>query len=118
MDLEKLVKQAQSGDKTAESVLFSNLRDRFYLFIRLRVVNIQDREEIVQNVMTIIYKKYRDIKFEVGFLPWAYKVMENKLYDYFRGRKTLMQSSTIEYSDSFEAKSIIGLSFWQTFMQL
>ena len=110
MDLEKLARLAQSGNKNAESDLFGKLRDRFYLFIRLRVMNEQDREEILQNVMTVIFEKYRDIKFEVGFLPWAYKVMENKLYDFLRSEKVLKRVSSVEYIDVYQAEDMTGLS--------
>lgn len=87
MNIESLVESARAGDKEAESVLFANLRVRFSHFVRLRVRDNQDREEIIQDVLMQIFSKYRDVTFEVGFVPWAYKVLEHKIYDFLRSQK-------------------------------
>lgn len=88
MDINSLVKKAQSGDKIAEDALFQELRDRFCFFLRHRITNEADREEIVQDVLTKIFEKYREIEFEIGIAPWAYKILENKIFDYLRGKKS------------------------------
>ena len=41
-------------------------------------------EEIVQDSLAVISEKYRQIEIEISFSAWAYRVLENKILEYYR----------------------------------
>jgi RNA polymerase sigma-70 factor (ECF subfamily) len=84
MTIDLLFRKASEGDETSEQELFRYLTDRFRLFAQLRIRNRSDSEDIVQNALLTIAAKYKDIDFHRSFTGWAYKVLENKIGDYFK----------------------------------
>ena len=74
--INELYSRAVKGDKEAENLLFATLTARFRLFVQLRQSKIIDTEDIVQNAITVIYEKYRDIEITASFTGWAYKVLQ------------------------------------------
>jgi RNA polymerase sigma factor (sigma-70 family) len=55
------------------------LSARFRLFLRQRLKERSDIEEVAQEALKTIFEKYRQIDFQTSFLGWAYKVLNNKL---------------------------------------
>lgn len=88
MNIEKLYKSAISGGKIEENLLFSNLTEIFGLFLRHRVRNADDCQEIIQDVLMSIAGKYREMEFHTGFSAWAYSVLKYRLVDYYRTKVT------------------------------
>jgi RNA polymerase sigma-70 factor (ECF subfamily) len=87
MNVNDLHERTQTEDKAAEEELFKVLSARFHLFIRQKVLNKQDVEEIVQNALTAILENYKGISFKVSFAAWAQRILENKLTDYYRSKR-------------------------------
>ena len=58
-DINTLYQQASAGDSTAAEQLFCLLGVSYRMFVRHRVMNSQDCEEIVQDALTTIAEKYR-----------------------------------------------------------
>ena len=99
MSIDSLYRAALDGDEASERELFRYLTDRFRLFAQLKTRNQQDSEDIVQNALMTIAKRYRNIDFQVSFASWSYKVLSNKMLDYFktqRGRERNLQSASLE----------------------
>ena len=67
MNINNLYDRANSGDKSAREQLFSKLYESFNLFVKQRIWNKEDCEEIVQEALMTINKKYEKIKFEKSF---------------------------------------------------
>ncbi len=88
LDINTLYQTAQAGDQQAEEQLFAALTDSFRLFAQQRVLNTEDAQEVIQDALTIISLKYRDIQFTKSFAAWAYKVLRNKLSEYYRAKGT------------------------------
>lgn len=86
-DINTLYQQVAAGDSTASEQLFCLLRVSFRMFVRHRVMNRQDCEEIVQDALTTIVEKYRAVEIESSFAGWAYKVLNNKVLDYYKFKK-------------------------------
>lgn len=84
MTIDLLHKKASEGDSASEQELFRYLSDRFRLLVQLKIRNTADSEDIVQNTLLTIANKYKDIDFRTSFAGWAYKVLENKIGDYFK----------------------------------
>ena len=84
--IDSLYESASDGNKKSEEELFRYMTDRFRFFVRRRVGDIKDAEDIVQNALIAIAEKYRSIDYQTSFASWAYKVLEYKTLDYFRSR--------------------------------
>jgi RNA polymerase sigma factor (sigma-70 family) len=88
MSINNLFSLAREGGEAEREQLFDLLRESFCLVAQLRVWNRDDSEEIVQEAMATVAAKYRDLDFKGSFAAWARKVLENKIGDYYRKRKT------------------------------
>jgi RNA polymerase sigma-70 factor (ECF subfamily) len=84
MNLTELHKRACAGNRIAEKQLFQHLKLSFELFLQHKVGNTQDIEDIVQNALLVISRKYREIRIESSFAAWANRVLHNKLLEYFK----------------------------------
>jgi RNA polymerase sigma factor (sigma-70 family) len=99
-DVNSLYALALSGDATAAEQLFHVLGVSFRMFVRHRVLNRQDCEEIVQDSLATIVEKYRGVQIESSFSGWAYKVLSNKILDFYKykgvraGKILLLDEST------------------------
>jgi RNA polymerase sigma factor (sigma-70 family) len=82
-----LYNKALNNDKKAVNELFDYLSVSFRLFLQSRNLDRYDIEDIIQTVMLTISQKYRDLTSPYNFSSWAYKVLMNKLYDYYKSRK-------------------------------
>jgi RNA polymerase sigma-70 factor (ECF subfamily) len=87
VDINKLYHEAANGDRKAEEVLFRELTERFHLFLQQRLMDGQAREDLVQDTLLTISQKYQGLEIRSSFAAWAYRVMENKLRDYYRLRR-------------------------------
>ena len=87
VNLNILEKSARSGNLTAEADLFRRLSESFRLFVRQKIRNPQDREEVVQEALATIARKYRKEQFETSFAAWAYRILEFKVMNHYRSVK-------------------------------
>lgn len=99
MDLNKLYLLAKNEDSSAEVDFFETLSARFRLFVRRRIRNQEDGEEIVQNALMAINSEYRTIDIEVSFSAWAYKVLNNRIKAYLK-TKARSARRTVSMTDS------------------
>jgi len=86
--IHQLYEEARTGDTAAEERLFGCLNERFSLFVQHRISSRQDAEEVVQDSLTAIAEKYRELEVTTSFTAWAYRVLENKLLYYYRTKKS------------------------------
>lgn len=98
MSLNALHKNAIGGSREAEEKLFDALTTRFRLFAQQKVRDRADCEEIVQDALVVILKKFRDIEFQTSFIAWAHRVLNNKIMDFVK-TKTLHQKKLVQIAD-------------------
>jgi RNA polymerase sigma-70 factor (ECF subfamily) len=94
MNINALHRNLVSGEGVSENELFEYLSVSFRLFAQQRIWNEQDSEEIVQDALMTIAKKYREIEFDTSFAAWAYKVLNHKMLDYFKTKKVRADANT------------------------
>jgi len=87
LDINSLQNTARTGDRLAENQLFEYLLARFRLFAQRKLVDREDSEEVVQDALKTVFEKYRDIDFEISFVAWAYRILDNKILSFHRTRK-------------------------------
>jgi RNA polymerase sigma factor (sigma-70 family) len=56
----------------------------FRLFVRQRIEDPNDREDIVQTAMAKISREYRQVLITTSFAAWAHTVLKNELIEHFR----------------------------------
>lgn len=108
MDINELQKSAVAGDKKAEQELFRLLTARFRFFAKQDMWNAEDSEEAVQDALTIVFGKYRDIDFKTSFISWAHKVLQNTIWNY--NSKRARRNETMTGSDGAEGKEMVFVS--------
>ncbi|MCK4631694.1 MAG: RNA polymerase sigma factor [candidate division Zixibacteria bacterium] len=104
MDVQILLSKAKTGDKTAESDLFSFLHVRFSIVAQRRL-GVQDAEDLVNDACITVLEKYRELPPETRFEPWAYRVLRNKIGSHLRDESVRKQAVETtgrieEYEDS------------------
>lgn len=84
MDIHSLYSNACRGDKNSEENLFLYLSARLKYLAQLQIWNKDDAEEIVQDSLMTVARKYKDIDIEISFSGWVYKILENNILNYMR----------------------------------
>ena len=90
-DVNELYALAISGDKKAESNLLENLSARFLYLTKQRVRDESDCQELVQESLMVVVRKYRDIEVETSFAAWAYRIIELEIMRYYRDRSSRVE---------------------------
>jgi len=85
-NLTLLFESAVLGDKSAETELFDYLGVRFRLFVKRRLWAQDDWEDIVQDALTTVSQKYKEVKPAEKLPGWAYRVLKNKLMNYMQAK--------------------------------
>lgn len=87
MDINSLYLTARGGDKAAEERLFAVLAVRFGILVNHKVWNEQDAEDVAQNALAVVAREYKQTDISVSFAAWAYKVLDNRILSYLKGKK-------------------------------
>ncbi|MBD3234879.1 MAG: sigma-70 family RNA polymerase sigma factor [candidate division Zixibacteria bacterium] len=99
VDINSLYKSILDGDTNSEKQLFEKLSVRFRLFVSRKVRNEQDREDIVQSSLMIVFDKYKDVEIKSSFAGWSYKILENKMNEYYRKARTEKKAGFVSSTD-------------------
>ncbi|MFH2035687.1 MAG: RNA polymerase sigma factor [Candidatus Zixiibacteriota bacterium] len=84
MSINELYKSVLEGEPNSEEKLFSLLYERFGHFADHRIWDNEGAQEVVQEAMAVIGAEYKNIKIEISFAAWAYKVLDNKILTYIK----------------------------------
>ncbi|MBL9083492.1 MAG: sigma-70 family RNA polymerase sigma factor [Planctomycetales bacterium] len=77
----------ESASPAVVEVLVHNHR-RFLDFLRSRVSNVEDAEEILQAAFVKAVEKSQDLRDEESAMAWFYRLLRNALIDFYRRRDT------------------------------
>jgi RNA polymerase sigma factor (sigma-70 family) len=86
LDVDTAFQLAAKGDETAQRKLFESLTVRFRLFARQKIWDEAEVEDIVQNALTAVYTKYRQVNIVHSFSAWAHGVLNKEILRYTRDR--------------------------------
>lgn len=103
IDINNLVKKAKQGDAEAFSQLYSTFAQRIFSYIRIKVQNRQEAEDVLQEVFVKAYRGLAGLKDleNLNFSAWLYAITGNTVNDYFR--KKYRSPITVEISENFDA---------------
>ena len=87
MDDKKLVAQILRGNEIALRKFWRYFQPRLATFIKNRVDNTHDAEEILQDVLLATLEKLRDFRFECSLFTFICSIGSHKVIDYYRRKK-------------------------------
>lgn len=99
MSINALYNNVCDGTPGSEDRLFESLSDSFRFFVQQRIWSEQDAKDVVQEALVAIAGKYKGIDFEKSFAAWAYRVLENKVLEYYR-KKRCHESKFAQLTDA------------------
>ena len=88
MNINELYQKALLGGKKEEQQFLKKIGDIFSVLVEQRIRNRQETEEIVQDILMVVAKKYKSIEIDTKFSNWVYRVMDNILLHYYRSQKS------------------------------
>jgi len=104
LGLNDLYKNSLSGGETEEKKFFLSLTERFQLVAEQKIMNESDRQEVVQNALMVVVKKYKEMNFEVSFSAWAYDILQKEILKYYRTRGGRVKRFSGEEDDFYNAR--------------
>jgi RNA polymerase sigma-70 factor, ECF subfamily len=85
MDIKDLVAEIKKGNTEAFAEVYDLYSDRIFRFVKLKVSNQSQAEDIVQDVFVKAWKGCESLPLDkLQFSSWLYKIASNTVNDYFR----------------------------------
>lgn len=84
MTINELFRQSQAGEKSAEEELFAFLAERFRLFLRHKIADARDAEDVMQEALAVVASKYRSLPSDCAIVGWAHGVLNFEVLRYYR----------------------------------
>src|SRR6266404_1605419 len=85
MDINVLVVKAKQGDSEAFGQLYDNFAQRIFRYVRLKVQNRQEAEDVLQEVFIKAHRGLEKLQMEnLNFSAWLYRIASNTINDFFR----------------------------------
>lgn len=82
----ELIKYFLDGDEGSFNKLVKNYMDKIYWHARRMTGNHIDADEIVQEVLIVVYNKLHTFKFESSFYSWLYRITTTRSINYIKKR--------------------------------
>lgn len=96
----QLVENFLNGDESAFNVLISRYQQKIYWHARRMTGNHLDADEILQEVLLVIFRKMKEFKFESSLYTWIYRITSTRSINYLK-RKKLYKFFSIDDDDSY-----------------
>lgn len=79
-----LLLSSQAGDKAAYEVLLADVGKSLRLWLRKKVSNTEEREDVVQDILVSIHEARHTYRPEYSFLTWVNAISRYKVVDFYR----------------------------------
>ena len=87
MEVNEFVIQAQLGNNTAFEELYNNFSKKIFFYIRKKIQNYEEAEDVLQEVFIKSYQGLNSLRpGDINFSAWLYKIASNTINDHFRKR--------------------------------
>jgi DNA-directed RNA polymerase specialized sigma24 family protein len=74
----ELVKKFINGDEISFNKIINKYKDKIYWHARRMTGNHLDADEIVQEVLLVVYKNLKNFQFKSSLYTWIYKITSKK----------------------------------------
>lgn len=82
----ELIKKFLEGDESAFNRLVIKYQEKIYLLARKMTGNHLDADEVVQEVLIVLYKKLNTFEFKSSFYTWLYRITLTRSLNYLKRR--------------------------------
>ena len=82
-----LIRSFLDGDHSAFNKIINKYRQKIYWHARKMTGNHLDADEIVQEVMLVVYKKLKDFRRESSLYTWIYRITSTRSLNLIKSRK-------------------------------
>ncbi len=111
----ELIKRFIDGDESSFNKIINKYKDKIYWHARRMTGNHLDADEIVQEVLFVVYKNLKNFQFKSSLYTWIYKITSTRSLNFLKRRKIKellsleeqpekLQKSTNDILDNIEAK--------------
>jgi RNA polymerase sigma-70 factor (ECF subfamily) len=84
-EIKALILEAKSGNQQAFRQLYDLYAQRIFKYIRLKIQNREEAEDVLQEVFIKTYRGLDSLRLDdLRFSAWLYKVASNTINDHFR----------------------------------
>lgn len=87
MEEKKLVSQILAGNEKALRLFYHAFRPRLLTFIKGKIANDKDAEEILQDVLLASLEALRDFSFRSSLYTYICSIANHKVIDFYRRKK-------------------------------
>lgn len=101
----ELVRKFIEGDESSFNKIVNKYKDKIYWHARRMTGNHLDADEIVQEVLFVIYKNLKGFKFKSSLYTWIYKITSTRSLNYLKRRKLKEILSLEEQSEKLQESS-------------
>lgn len=91
----ELVKSFINGDESAFNKIVSKYQQKIYWHARRMTGNHLDADEIVQEVLVVLYKKLSEFKFQSSLYTWIYRITTTRSINFLK-RRSIKEVFSIE----------------------
>lgn len=81
-----LVQSFLNGDETSFNKIVDKYKNKIYWHARRMMGNHLDADEVVQEVLIVMYKKLKDFKFNSSLYTWIYRIVTTRSINFLRKR--------------------------------
>jgi RNA polymerase sigma-70 factor (ECF subfamily) len=104
METNELVEKAKNGEEEAFGQLYDSFAQRIFKYIRLKVQNRQEAEDILQETFIKAYRGLSGLRpDDLNFNAWLYKIAGNTINDHFR--KAYRTPDILSIDENFDLPS-------------
>jgi RNA polymerase sigma-70 factor (ECF subfamily) len=82
----ELVQAFLNGDETSFNKIINKYKHKIYWHARRMTGNHSDADEVVQEVLLVMYKKLKDFQFKSSLYTWIYRIVSTRSLNYLRKR--------------------------------
>ncbi len=95
----QLIKDFISGNESAFNKIVLKYQQKIYWHARRMAGNHLDADEIVQEVLIVLYNKLKDFQFKSSLYTWIYKITTTRSINYLR-KRNLKQAFSLEDNET------------------
>ena len=94
---QELVKDFLNGDESSFNKIVNKYKHKIYWHARRMTGNHLDADEVVQEVLLVLYNKLKDFQFKSSLYTWIYKIVSTRSLNHIR-KKTIKNFFSIDDS--------------------
>ncbi|MCB1193414.1 MAG: sigma-70 family RNA polymerase sigma factor [Leptospiraceae bacterium] len=98
-DFSEFMRKAQGGDDKSYHILLSGILEMLRSLLYSKIQNVQDREDVIQNILMAVHKARHTYIPKKPFSPWLGAIIRNKVIDYYRLQKRHSITDFVEIPD-------------------